>query len=417
MSSEVVGRRASDTIQCRTGGPLRVAHFTDSYLPHRDGIVSSLHSLVTEHDRHRHTSLRVVPGHRGQRGDGLLQLPSLGGGPAGIRIAWPRRHHLDAVARFDPDVVHVHTPGPVGMLGVLAARRLGRPLVCTYHTDLHACLDVYRVPTWMLAVGARYFAHRLGSRTPARVGDRRTALLDTILALTFGAADAVLMPTAASLARIRLPVRDEQITVLPSAVSLPVVDRAAGAAFRRRYRLGDAPVVLFVGRISAEKNVELAVRAFPGVVGRVPGARLVLLGPDPQPRYTRRLLAADHAAAVVRTGDLAPLEVAAGYAAADVLAFPSCHDTQGLVLAEAALHAVPAVVTDRELVGAAPLQGAALAAPNTVDGYAAAVAGLLADPRRRAALGTLAQQRAADYPPRRYAAAVTDVYRRLLAGS
>ena len=131
---------------------MRVANFTDTYLPRRDGVITSIRTLVTALEERDHRCLTVVPRHPDQEEQpGLLRLLAVPCGVAELRLSpWLLRGAaggpLAQIAAFDPDVVHVHTPGPVGLLGVLAARRLSVPLVQTYHTDLHAYAQAYRFP-------------------------------------------------------------------------------------------------------------------------------------------------------------------------------------------------------------------------------------------------------------------------------
>jgi hypothetical protein len=63
----------------------------------------------------------------------LLTIGSIPCGVANLRLGtWPMVRHVSRVAAWGPQLVHVHTPGPIGLLGVLTARRLGLPLVHTF---------------------------------------------------------------------------------------------------------------------------------------------------------------------------------------------------------------------------------------------------------------------------------------------
>ena len=135
----------------------------------------------------------------------------------------------------------MHTPGPVGLLGVLAAQRLGLPLVQTYHTDLHAYAEAYRFPARALRAGVRLYARRLGvpglSRRRPRQGRRRprrqrAATGRNVLLLgdcdARGRADpggAGPHPAAGA--------ADERIFLVPTGVAARPTTPAAVAAFRR----------------------------------------------------------------------------------------------------------------------------------------------------------------------------------------
>jgi 1,2-diacylglycerol 3-alpha-glucosyltransferase len=398
---------------------LRVAHFCDTYLPRRDGIVTSLQTLTAAMNEIGHESLIVVPRHPDQPDDeGLLRLPSVPCGVAQFRLAaWPRNKHVERIAHWLPHVIHVHTPGPVGLLGILAARRLGLPLVQTYHTDLHGYAQAYRLPARALEGLIRCYAIRLSSPKPQVPRDvpraeRRDKVIDVGTDLLYGEADAVLVPTPAVLTRCKLPVEDERIYLAPSGVSLPKVSASARVAFRARHGIGaDEPAVLFVGRVNHEKGIPLLTEAFGAVRKAVPSARLVLVGAVYEQRWARGLLEqAGIADRTVFVGQVPPEQVAEAYAACDVFAFPSMTDTQGLVVQEAALAGLPAVLADPALHASGPLAGSGVLGGPTPEGFAAAITDLLTSPERRVELGRAAQAMAEQNTPETFAQRMEQVY-------
>jgi glycosyltransferase involved in cell wall biosynthesis len=405
---------------------MRVAHFTDTYLPRRDGVVTSVRTLDRQLRDTGHDSLLVVPRHPdliAEAGQQLLTLRSLPCGVAQLRLApWPRQRHVERVAAWRPDVVHVHTPGLAGLLGVLAARRLGLPVVHTYHTDLHAYADAYRIPTRVLRVAVGAYRRRLGGPATEPAGERHEVLAEAVR-LLLDRADAVVVPTPAVLDRTSLPVPRERVRIIPTGVAPADVTTGAVEDFRRRHRLppGDR-IVLAVGRVNTEKGVDLLIHAFARVLATEPRARLVLVGQVYDGAALDRAVAdAGIRRRVVVTGQLVPEEVAAAYAVTQrsggVLAFPSRTDTQGLVLQEAAHAGVPAVMTDADLCARGPLAGAALCAPPTVPGFAAALAALLGNPVLIRSLADRARRAALGHSPGAYGEAMLGVYAEVTAGA
>ncbi|NUO57703.1 MAG: glycosyltransferase [Hamadaea sp.] len=395
----------------------RVAHFTDTYLPRRDGVVTSLRTLCDALTADGCETVTVAPRHRSQdRCPELLTLGSVPCGVADLRLGgWPRRAHLERFAAWRPDLIHVHTPGPMGLLGTIAARRLGLPLVHSYHTDLYAYADAYRIPARAIELGLSWYANRIGVEPPGPdpARSRRHAAIDGLNRLLLGDAAAVIVPTPAVLARGGLPVPDERIFLVPAGVAPRTPSAGDVAEFRRRHSIHDGPVVLFVGRVNREKGVDLLVEAFASVVRTVPDAQLVLIGAVYERRWLTGLLhSTGIAGRVVVTGQLPPDEVAAAYALADVFAFPSRTDTQGLVLQEAALAGVPSVLADAQLHRTGALGGATRLAEPTAEAYGRALADLLTDPAAARRLGAAARERALAHTPARYAAAMRDVYDR-----
>ena len=394
----------------------RVAHFTDTYLPRRDGVVTSLRTLCDALSADGCATVTVAPRHRSQEVDpGLLALGSLPCGVADLRLGgWPTRAHIERIAAWRPDLIHVHTPGPMGLLGTMAARRLGVPLVHSYHTDLYAYADAYRIPARAIELGLSFYAHRVGVPVPSRSGlcSRRHAALEGLNHILLGGAAAVVVPTPAVLARGGLPIPDERIFLVPAGVAPRVVQDADIAAFRHRHGIADrGPIALFVGRVNREKGIDLLLAAFAQTLRRLPDARLVLIGAVYEPRWLQRLLRSCGVAdRVTVTGQLPPDEVAAAYALAQVFAFPSRTDTQGLVLQEAALAGVPSLLADPQLHGTGVLGDAARLADAAPHAYGDALADLLADLAGARELGVAARERALRHTPSQYAAAMRDVY-------
>jgi len=395
----------------------RVAHFTDTYLPRRDGVVASLQTLIAGLEAQGCGGLTVVPRHPSLADrPGLLTIGSIPCGVANLRLGtWPMARHVNRIAAWGPQLIHVHTPGPVGLLGVFTARRLGLPLVHTYHTDLHAYADAYRVPADALKILFELYALRLGSRPECepRTGSRRHAILDAGNRLLLGDADAVIVPTPAVLSRASLPVPPERLFLVPAAVPQRMPSPADIADFRARHGISASDrMVLFVGRVNREKGIELLLPAFARVAARFPQTKLVLIGAVYERRWLERLLAKhDLHLRVVITGQLAPDTVAAAYGGAEVFAFPSRTDTQGLVLQEAALAGVPSVLADPSLYRTGALGDAAvLALGEGPEAYAEALCRLLEDPVAARDLGQRARERALAHTPEGYATKMREVY-------
>ncbi|MGH3796352.1 MAG: glycosyltransferase family 4 protein [Pseudonocardiaceae bacterium] len=174
-------------------------------------------------------------------------------------------------------------------------------------------------------------------------------------------------------------------------------DPAARAEIRRRYRLGEAPVVLCVSRLVARKGQDVLIRALPAIRRQVPGALLLLVGGGPRLTALRRLARSCGVAdAVVCAGSVPWSQLPAHYAAGDVFAMP-CRtrgkgldvEGLGLVFLEAAATGLPVVAGSsggaRETV--CPGETGELVNGRDVAAVARTVADLLADPDRAAAMG------------------------------
>lgn len=165
----------------------------------------------------------------------------------------------------------------------------------------------------------------------------------------------------------------------------------ARGALRARWGLGEAPVVLFLGRLHFKKGLDLLIPAFDALRQRVPGVQLVIAGPEnddygQQVRGWVRERGLE--AAVHFVGSLHGAEVLQAYVDADVFALPSYTENFGMTVAEAMACALPVVISDQvnihaEVAGA----GAGVVTHCDATEVAHALQELLCDPQRRRAMG------------------------------
>ena len=276
---------------------------------------------------------------------------------------------LERIEEQRPDVVHVATPGPVGLCGLLVARLLGIPIVGSYHTELGP--------------------YALHLTRDALVADATDVYVDwfyrqcaTVLAPTRGVATAL----------------DARGYPAVGVWGRGVDSERFGPEHRSEdLRFGvlgdDADVLLLsVGRLSEEKRIGVLLDAFAFLSRERRDVRLVVAGDGP----ARRELELTAPAGVTFVGELRGAALAELYASADVFCFPSTTDTFGQVLLEAGASGLPVVAANaggaQELV-AHGVTGQ-LVAPEDPRGLAAALLELAADRRLRTRLGRAGREAA-----------------------
>jgi 1,2-diacylglycerol 3-alpha-glucosyltransferase len=332
-----------------------------------------------------------MPDFEGSRED-VVHVPSLPLPlPTSYRLTIPLGTRERITRELGPlSVVHTHSPFVTGWMGARYARRLNVPLVFTYHTQLGA------------------YAHYVpfDANTTRRAAERLTR--------TFANnADAVIVPTSSMERHLRSLGVKRPIAVVPTCID---VDRFAGgvrrADLRERYGVGrDGEMILCVGRLAREKNLDLTLRAFAAL--EVPRARLVLVGDGPEREHLEHLAAALGIAARTHfTGELPRSMLPDAYASADLFLFTSRTETQGLVLVEALAAGLPIVAVDapqtRDVLGTS----GRFTPPDPL-ALAAAVAAVLPD----ASSGRDGRRSAARRFDRPEAgASVLDLYRELIDG-
>ncbi len=270
----------------------------------------------------------------------------------------------------------VSTPGPMGLAGLAAGRLLGLPVTGVYHTDFPL-----------------YLRHLTGD-----------PLLEegawAYMRWFFGGMDRLYVPSAVYADTLAARGFDRgKLRAMPRGVDLGLFGpERRQEGFWRRFGLGDDPTLLYVGRISKEKNLELLLDAFARLRQGGRRVQLALVGDGP---HTDELARRASRSGVAFTGFLHGEELAAAYASADLFVFPSTTDTFGNAVLEAMASGLPTVVTDRggpqEIVGrrgAGRVVSADGSADEVAGRLAAAAAQVLDAPALRARLAALALETA-----------------------
>ena len=278
------------------------------------------------------------------------------------------------------DVVHVHTPFAAHYEGRWLARALDLPLVETYHTYFEEYLDKY-LP-WLPRQALRYAARRF-SRSQC------------------GEVDALVVPTRPMLQVLRDYGVDKPAEVIPTGIPAGAFSGGDGNRFRRRHGIGpERRIMLYVGRVAHEKNIDFLLQVVDRVRQTHPQVLLVIAGEGPATKHLQRLgesMRLDRHLGFVgylsREQDLPDC-----YAAGDVFAFASRTETQGLVLLEAMQAGTPVVST--AVMGTAEVMAdrrGGLVAQERLDDFAEKVRQLFDDAALAARLREEAIEKAAEW--------------------
>ena len=320
---------------------MRVALTTESYLPYVSGVTVSVDALARGLGARGHEVLVIAPrpatgsvpqpvGSPGPEPEiawlPSYQLPRLA--PPAYRMAWPNpwAGALREASGWRPDVVHANSPFVTGLLARNLARANAAPLVFTHHTRFAD------------------YGHYLGP-----LAGPGSALTDAYLRRFWAGCAAIVAPSGDLAAEIRgrLPEdRRDRVHVVPTGIdvdgirALDPVDPRPAAGWP-----ADAVVVATLGRLAPEKSVDVILDAAAVPFGRTPSARLLVIGGGPSETDLRRR-AEPYGGRVHLTGALPRLEALALLRGADLFAFASRTETQGLVLAEALAAGLPAVAVE-----------------------------------------------------------------------
>ncbi|MYV54838.1 glycosyltransferase [Streptomyces sp. SID3212] len=405
---------------------MRVLIVSDNYAPNGDGIAASVISLATGLCELGHEVTVIAP-----RANAPLPpaeymtyfVPSFATGYGDYRFSWPSAGAVKRIVEYcTPDIVHVHSLGSLGLLAASHCRRLGIKCVLTWHTDLEAYRKAYPVLNFCIPLMYLASVPRRLPTAVARLLLRTTITLTTrarlaeyyrqMLCGTLTLFDHVITPSAKAASSIADLLPGDSVSIIPTA---PIPAQELDAESRRRLHSlrkvlhgGDA-VICFVGRLSKEKNLELLLRVMARhVLPEYPGARLNVIGGGRRRNHYERLTQALQISHAVTFSGPLPREIVGHVLkSCTVLAHPALSETQGMVIDEAALAGVPAVVLDPEL-----------AVRHAVTGYIATsesslgteLVRIIRAPEIRRRLGVNARRAVEKYTSRQYAARVAAVY-------
>ncbi len=374
---------------------------SDVSFPRVNGVSTSIATFRHSLAELGHESTLIAPAYPGAALDepGLIRVPSRGV-PRDPEDRLMSRRYIDrlgaGLATGGYDVVHVHTPFVAHYAGVALARRLGVPVVETYHTFFEEYLHHY-VPVLPRAL-TRRLARRMSVSQCAAV-------------------DALVVPSRQMLARLHGYGIRGRAEVLPTGVDLVRFRGGDGGAFRRQHGIpAQRPVLVHISRVAHEKNIDFILHALVRVRAVLPEVLLVIAGEGPALAHLRQLTARlGLGANVLFVGYLnRATTLLDAYRAGDAFVFASRTETQGLVLLEALALGVPVVST--AVMGTADVlagvQGA-LVAPDEVAGFAACVLRVLTQPKLRARLALAAPADAAAWSASAMATRLAALYREL----
>ena len=308
---------------------MEIVYFTDSYPPMQDGVAAMTSGLARTMVRLGHrvrvfapnpvtgraSEEEVVDGVRVRR---VRSVPV----PLYGQYRWPVFPFSllrEARGGREADIVHLHTPGPLGTMAFLTARRFRLPLVGTFHTNLREMRA--SVPQKFLVPFFFRFAwwYNLG---------------------TYWRCDVTTAPSTAARealeAGARKPFR-RPVEVVPNGIDTDRYRPGTSVPdWRTRCGLSADPLVTFLGRLTVDKGVHRFLDAVSEALGRT-DLVAIIAGQGPEEARVRERIASDPrlAARVRYVGPVAEEEKVALLAQTDLFVLPSTSDTSSVALLEA----------------------------------------------------------------------------------
>ena len=228
---------------------------------------------------------------------------------------------LDYIQREKFTEVIISTPGPIGLSALLAAKMLGLRTSGIYHTDFPQYVRILSDNSFLETLTWKYMRWFYGQLDLIYVnsGQYRQSWIER-------------------------GIPAEKLRILPRGLDNALFHPSRrDADVRRRFNAQNGEtVLLYVGRVSKEKDLDVLAAAYRKLRERHPSTRLVIVGDGPYLKELRETLPE-----AKFTGMLTGLELAKAFASADVFVFPSTTDTFGNVVLEALASGLPVVVSDQ----------------------------------------------------------------------
>jgi len=303
---------------------IKVGHFTDTFHD-VNGVALTLKMQVNMANKHG-KELKVVtcscgnaeemPGVRQFEPIGSCELPEY---PGQTFHYPPFLEMLEYV--YEQGFTHLHsaTPGPIGLAALGISRILKLPIYGTYHTAF-----------------PQYAKVLTGD-------DAMEELMWKYMLWYYNQMDKVFVPSQATGDELAAKGIDpSKITLFTRGVDIERFTPAKRNGILKKWGLESGPSLLYVGRISKEKNLHLLADAYLKLRKTHPGVNLVIAGDGPYLKEMKRSLSGKGA---VFTGYIQGEELASLYASCDLFVFPSTTDTFGNVVLEAQASGLPVIVT------------------------------------------------------------------------
>jgi glycosyltransferase involved in cell wall biosynthesis len=224
---------------------------------------------------------------------------------------------------YENNFTHIHSsaPGPIGLAALIIARILKLPINATYHTSL-----------------PQYAQYLTGDNT---IED----LMWKYVLWYYNQMDLIFVPSMSTGKELeQRGIHPNKMRVFPRGIDVERFHPSnRSRAIEEKYSLGRHPRLLYVGRVSKEKNLELLADVFKSQIKNIPDASLTIVGDGP---YLEEMKDALKGTPTVFTGYLEGDDLAGIYASCDLFVFPSTTDTFGNVVLEAQASGLPVIVTD-----------------------------------------------------------------------
>jgi glycosyltransferase involved in cell wall biosynthesis len=372
---------------------LKIGIFTNIYKPVINGVVNSICSLKKGLEELGHEVYIFTPMHPKYKDEekNVHRIKSIILAPQEkYRMSLPMfRKSLKTIKQLD--VIHTQHPFIMGNYGSFFADVYKKPLVFTHHTQYDKYGHYIPFEKETIQMFTRWIVKDYANKC-----------------------DCVIAPSE-SIKKMLLNQRiKSRVEVIPTGIDLDVFKNSNREIIRKKYNLGrEQKLLLYVGRIAKEKNLEFLIKAFNLILKKKPNAYLMLVGRSSKKRYLIDLIKKFNLETrVFLVGQSNAVQNY--YAAADVFVFSSLSETQGLVLVETMAAGTPVVAIDSPGVRDVLNQKNGFMVKNSIKDFSEKVVKLLDDEKLRERMSKNAVKTASDYSIEKMSKRMLKVYKSVI---
>lgn len=295
---------------------MKIAIITETFLPSTDGVVTRLKACIRYFLKEGHEVRVIAPDlgvyeFEGVKVDGVpaRTLPFY----RSKKFALPNRKVKDLLRQYGPDIVHVVNPAILGLSGVYYAKRLGFPMIASYHTNVAKYLDYYKLTPFKFFIW--WYFRKLHNQAEINLCTSQAVKEELVRRRFYN---------------VHVWKRGVDTALFhPNKFDETMRDKLTNGRPQKK-------ILLYAGRLAAEKEIE----KIKSVLEKSNEFVLAIVGDGPYRKELEKHFAGTN---VVFTGLLHGEDLAKAYASSDVFVFPSTTETLGLVITEAMASGLPLV--------------------------------------------------------------------------
>jgi len=307
---------------------MKIAVFTETYHPQVNGVVVFLSDILPVLSRKAEIIL-FAPGKNKLKIEKVNKNFRIYWVPAepfpfyeGYRMSKISKSEIEKILKKEkPDVIHLHAPVLMGLKALYLSKKMNLPVVATYHTHF-----------------PDYVPHLFKGLLPEPLAEFAKSPVKKMISYVFSHADITTAPTK----ELKLELERygiHNVLHIPNGILFKKFGKSDKGEFRKKYRIPEKkPLVLYVGRVSFEKKLEVLIKAFEKV-----DATLVIVGSGPSMKEYQKISGKN----VVFTGYVTEQTLSSAYSSADIFASASDSETFGLTFVEAMYFGVPVIGVNR----------------------------------------------------------------------